>query len=199
MRIGYARVSTEEQSLNLQMDALKKAGCEIIFKDPGVSGVAATRPGLERALKRLAPGDTLVVWRLDRMARSMRDLMDTIDWLYSRKIGFQSLCEHIDISSAFGELILHVMSAIVHFERRLIVERTRAGMTAARERGVRFGRRPAMDGETLREALYLKSQGMTVPNIAADIGVGRSTLYRYFDELNRSKRLAAIEATHEGG
>lgn len=180
MRIGYARVSTEEQSLNLQLDALKKAGCEIIFEDHGVSGVAATRPGLERALKRLTPGDTLVVWRLDRMARSMRDLMDTIDWLYSREIGFQSLCEHIDISSAFGELILHVMSAIVHFERRLIVERTRAGMAAARARGVRMGRCPVMDEHRAREALSLRAQGMAVRDIASGIGVGRSTLYRYF-------------------
>ena len=184
MPIGYARVSTDEQSLDLQLDALNKAGCDRIYKDHGISGMVSDRDGLTEALNALQPGDTLVVWRLDRMARSMRDLMDTIDWLHAREIGFQSLCEHIDISSAFGELILHVLSAIVHFERRLIVERTKAGMDAARQRGVKFGRRPALDGETFREALYLKSQGMTVPAIAADIGVGRSTLYRYMSELN---------------
>lgn len=181
MRIGYARVSTCEQSLDLQIDALDKAGCDTIFEDPGVSGVAPERPGLARAMRTLKEGDTLVVWRLDRMARSMHDLLDTVDTLHARKIGFQSLCEHIDIDSAFGELILHVLSSVVHFERRLIVERTRAGMEAARSRGATFGRRPALDGETYREALYLKAQGMTIPAIAADIGVGRSTLYRYLE------------------
>ena len=179
MRIGYARVSTCEQSLDLQIDALEKAGCATIFKDHGVSGVAPDRIGLSKAMETLVEGDTLVVWRLDRMARSMRDLIDTVDALHARKIGFQSLCEHIDIDSAFGELILHVLSSVVHFERRLIVERTRAGMEAARSRGASFGRRPAIDDETVREALQLKAQGMTVPAIAADIGVGRSTLYRY--------------------
>ena len=184
MRIGYARVSTEEQSLNLQLDALKQAGCDRIYKDHGVSGIAAERPGLNRAIRALKPGDTLVVWRLDRLARSMLDLTDTVHVLHEREIGFHSICEHIDISSAFGELILHVLSAVVHFERRLIVERTKAGMEAARQRGTRFGRRRALDGETFREALFLKSQGMKAPDIAADIGVGRSTLYRYLSDLD---------------
>jgi len=191
MRIGYARVSTEDQSLDLQIDALRAAGCERIFKDHGVSGVAPKRPGLSQAMAALGEGDVLVVWRLDRLARSMLELTDTVWTLHHRGIGFHSICEHIDISSAFGELILHVLSSIVHFERRLIIERTRAGMEAAKARGVKFGRRPAIDGEMLREALFLKSHGMTVPAIAADIGVGRSTLYRYFGEveglrLNRS-------------
>jgi DNA invertase Pin-like site-specific DNA recombinase len=156
MLIGYARVSTDDQSLDLQIDALKEAGCSKIFTDHGVSGIAPERDGLGEALAALEHGDTLIVWRLDRLARSMNELTDTVRMLHDRKIGFRSICEYIDISSA---------------------------------RGVRFGRRPALDGERFREALYLRQQGMTVPAIAADIGVGRSTMYRYFGELDRLQNL----------
>lgn len=183
MLIGYARVSTHEQSLDLQIDALRGAGCEKIFKDHGVSGVAAERPGLERALKALSPGDTFTVWRLDRLARSMLDLTDTVHWLQSNEVEFHSICELIDTSSAVGELILHVLGSIVQFERRLIIERTRAGMQAARERGVTFGRKPVIDDETFREVLFLKGCGDSVATIAAEIGVGRSTLYRYLGRV----------------
>lgn len=179
MRIGYARVSTEEQSLDLQIDALTKAGCDQIYKDHGVSGVAPKRPGLEQALAALQPSDTLVVWRLDRLARSMQDLLGTVQTLHEREVGFQSICEHIDISSAFGELILHVLSAVVHFERRLIVERTEAGMHAARSRGVIFGRKPAIDAEVLLGAIEQRRVGVPIPEIAQSLGVGRSTLYRH--------------------
>ncbi len=178
MRIGYARVSTEEQSLDLQIDALTKAGCDQIFKDHGVSGVAPKRPGLEQALATLEPGDILVVWRLDRLARSMKDLLGTVQALHEREVGFQSICEHIDISSAFGELILHVLSAVVHFERRLIVERTEAGMRAAKARGVKFGRRRAIDEEMLLGAIEQRKTGVPIPEIALSLRVGRSTLYR---------------------
>ena len=179
MRIGYARVSTDEQSIALQVDALNRAQCDRIFKDEGISGVAARRPGLDRALAQLKSGDTLVVWRLDRLARSMRDLTDTITVLHGRGVGFHSICEHIDVSSAFGEFVLHVLSAVAHFERALIVERTRAGMAAAKARGATFGRKPALTDEELREAVYLIDQGLSVPEAASQIGVGRSTLYRY--------------------
>ncbi len=179
MRIGYARVSTEEQNLDLQIDALTHAGCDQILTDPGVSGIAAHRPGLSEALALLRPGDTLIVWRLDRLARSVNELTDIINALHRRGIGFQSLCEYVDVSSAFGELILHVMSAIVHFERALIIERTRAGMAAAKARGARFGRKPALNGEELREAMFLIDQGMSVSATARQFGIGRSTLYRY--------------------
>lgn len=189
--IGYARVSTHEQSLDLQIDALKGAGCEIIFEDHGVSGVADERPGLQRALATLSPGDTLTVWRLDRLARSMVDLTDTIHWLQTRKIRFHSICEYIDTSSAVGELLLHVLCSIVQFERRLIIERTQAGMEAARQRGARFGRPAALDGETLREALFLRSKGMPVPDIALELSVGRSTLYRYLHALDNLDVLSA--------
>ena len=185
MLIGYARVSTHEQSLDLQIDALKGAGCERIFEDHGVSGVADQRPGLERAVKALSPGDTFVVWRLDRLARSMVDLTDTVHWLQSKDISFHSICEYIDTGSAVGELILHVLCSIVQFERRLIIERTNAGMEAARQRGSQFGRPAAINGETLREALFLRSKGMAVPDIAQELCVGRSTLYRYLHALDQ--------------
>ncbi len=179
MRIGYARVSTEEQCLDLQIDALTKAGCQTIFKDHGVSGVAQHRPQLDKALAAVGPGDTLVVWRLDRLARSMHELTGTVQALHEREVGFHSVCEYIDISSAFGELILHVLSSIVHFERRLIVERTEAGIRAAKARGVRFGRKRAIDKIMLTGAIELQRTGKPIPEIAEVLGVGRSTLYRY--------------------
>ena len=179
MRIGYARVSTADQCLDLQRDALADAGCERVFEDHGISGIAKVRPELERALEALRPGDVLVVWRLDRLARSMHELCDLVRTLHEREIGFHSLSEQIDIGSAFGELIVHIISAIIHFERRLIIERTEAGMQAARERGAKFGRRRALDAAALADALALKRAGAPVEEIAASIGVGRSTLYRY--------------------
>ncbi|KPM22447.1 hypothetical protein AAJ72_11130 [Citromicrobium sp. RCC1885] len=178
MRIGYARVSTSEQNIDLQIDALQAAGCNRIFEDH-ISGVKSDRPGLGEAFRALKPQDTLVVWRLDRLARSMRDLTDTIHSLHAREIGFHSICEHIDVGSAFGEFALHILSAVAHFERALIVERTRAGMAAAKARGVKFGRTPALSGEELQEALFLIRNGLSVPATARQLGIGRSTLYRY--------------------
>ncbi len=179
MRIGYARVSTEEQCLDLQIDALTKAGCQTIFKDHGVSGVAQHRPQLDKALAAVGPGDTLVVWRLDRLARSMHELTGTVQALHDREVGFHSVCEYIDISSAFGELILHVLSSIVHFERRLIVERTEAGMRAAKARGVKFGRKRILSPKAIRMAKFQHQSGVPVVDIAQSLGVGRSTLYRH--------------------
>ncbi len=190
MRIGYARVSTDDQSLDLQLDALEKAGCDRIFQDHGVSGMVAERIGLSEALLTLKPCDTLVVWRLDRLARSVYDLIDTLHWMRARDIAFASICEGMDTASPFGEAIYIVASAFAHLERSLIVERTRAGIAAAKARGVRFGRRPAMDGETFREALFLKDQGMSVPDVATHIGVGRSTLYRYLSDLDSLRGMA---------
>jgi DNA invertase Pin-like site-specific DNA recombinase len=179
MQIGYARVSTTDQSLDLQIDALKRAGCDLIFDDHGISGVQTERPGLSKAFAQLGPGDTLIVWRLDRLARSMRDLVDTVTVLHERGIVFRSLSEHIDIGSAFGEFALHVLGAAAHFERALIIERTKAGMEAARERGAKFGRKPALTGEDLHEALFLIDGGLCVEKTARQLGIGRSTLYRY--------------------
>lgn len=187
MRIGYARVSTSDQNLDLQVDALKRADCTRIFTDHGVSGCVRERPGLAEALSSLRDGDTLVVWRLDRLARSMRELTDSITALHARGIGFQSICEHIDVSSAFGEFVLHVLSAVAHFERALIVERTKAGMAAAKARGARFGRRHMLGEDEMLEAQMLIEQGYSVEHVASQIGVGRSTLYRY---------LAASRSSH---
>lgn len=185
--IGYARVSTADQSLGLQRDALKNARCSKIFEDHGASGATQDRDGLIEALEALEPGDTLMVWRLDRLARSMRDLTDMVVGLHGRDIAFRSLCEQIDISSAFGEFVLHILSAVAHFERALIVERTKAGIEAARARGVQIGRRPAIDGDMLCEALFLLRSGFDVSQAATQIGVGRSTLYRHLSALARDE------------
>jgi len=184
MKIGYARVSTAEQSLDLQLKALKEAGCDRIYQDHGISGMRFDRPGYGKAMRALKEGDTLVVWRLDRLARSMLDLTDTVTALHNRGIGFRSLCEYFDLGTPVGDFMLHILSAMAHFERALIVERTRAGMAAAKARGVQIGRPPAMDGETFREALFLINRGLSVPATAAQIGVGKSTLYRYLSEIS---------------
>lgn len=178
MRIGYARVSTLDQSLDLQIDALRAAGCERIFQDHGKSGADMDRPAYAAAMKALKAGDELVVWRLDRLARSLFDLIDTLHIMKDRGIAFRSICEGMDTASPYGELIYVMASAFAALERSILIERTRAGMEAAKARGVKFGRRPALNGEGLREALYLRRNGMKVPAIAAQLGVGRSTLYR---------------------
>src|SRR3982750_3492495 len=134
MQIGYARVSTDEQNLNLQRDALKTAGCELIFDDM-VSGTKARRPGLEQALSHLRPGDTLVVWRLDRLGRSLRHLIDTVTDLQEKGIGFKSLTESIDTTTSGGKLVFHIFEALAEFEREIIRERTQAGLQSARARG----------------------------------------------------------------
>ncbi len=134
--IGYARVSTTDQHLNLQRDALKAAGCKKIFADRGMSGSAATRPQLTRALKALRPGDTLVVWKLDRLGRSLSHLVETIADLGKRGVNFRSLSDPIDTESAGGRFVLHIMAALSEFERSLIIERTRAGLVL-RSRSIR--------------------------------------------------------------
>lgn len=140
MRVGYARVSTEEQSLDLQLDALKRDGCERVFHDHGLSGAMVSRPALEAALKSLRFGDVLVVWKLDRLGRSLAHLISIIVSLEGRGVGFRSISEAIDTTSASGRLLFHIMGALAEFERTLISERTRAGMEAARARGVHVGR-----------------------------------------------------------
>ena len=180
---GYARVSTEDQNLDLQINALEEAGCEHILSDFGVGGTSKKRVELSSLLERLEPGDTLIVWRLDRLARSMIELVEIVQDLRSRDVTFRSLCEYIDVDSAFGELILHILSAIAHFERALIVERTRAGMRAAKDRGVEIGRKPVLSDAKLRKAQHLVEHGMNVKDTAAHLGVGRSTLYRYLRQF----------------
>src|SRR5690606_21306163 len=138
MRIGYARVSTDDQNLSLQLDALAKAGCDKIYEDR-MSGAKAARPGLQLALEVARAGDVLVVWRLDRLGRSLKDLIEMVSQMEARGVGFQSLQESVDTTSSGGKLIFHIFGALAEFERQLIRERTQAGLTAARARGRRGG------------------------------------------------------------
>ncbi|MCB1257908.1 MAG: recombinase family protein [Microthrixaceae bacterium] len=178
MLIGYARVSTADQNAALQHRALDAAGVERTFTDQGVSGSLAQRPELDRCLEQLRDGDTLVVWRLDRLARSLRNLLDLVEVLSARGVHLRSLTESIDTSSASGRLVLSVFGALAEFERELIRERTTAGLEAARARGVRIGRPVAVTDDQLAQARTLVAAGHRVGDVARTLGVGRSTLYR---------------------
>ncbi|KVW83266.1 recombinase family protein [Burkholderia ubonensis] len=177
MQIGYARVSTDEQTLDLQLDALRHAGCELIFTDQGISGADFSRPGLDAALKRLRTGDSLVVWRLDRLGRSLSKLIDLVNFLGRREVNFISVMELINTTSPGGVLIFHVMAALAEFERSLISERTRAGMRAAQARGVRLGRKQALAPAQRDQALQLVK---TLPlfEVAARFKIHPRTLKR---------------------
>ncbi|WP_010165439.1 recombinase family protein [Sphingomonas sp. PAMC 26617] len=179
MKIGYARVSSDEQNLDLQRDALTAAGCIMIYEDEGVSGVARRRPGLDQAFAMLKQGDILVTWRLDRLGRSLPHLIDLVAALQERSCGFASLNEAIDTSSAGGKLVFHIMGALAEFERALIVERTRAGMASARARGRHLGRPRALTGAQLSKARdEIAADRETTASMAALLGVSRSTLWR---------------------
>ena len=179
MLIGYVRVSTEDQHLHLQIDALKKAGCEKFFTDE-ISGAKRERPGLSEALAFARAGDTLVVWRLDRLGRSLKDLITRIENLKQRQVEFRSLTENIDTSSSGGKFMFHVFSALAEFERDLIRERTMAGLTAARARGRLGGRPKAMAAEKIKMAASLmKDASVSVKEICRNLKVSRTTLYRY--------------------
>lgn len=178
MLIGYARVSTADQSLNLQHDALKAAGCDQIFEDHGISGAHTDRPAYIEAMSTLKDGDTLVVWRLDRLSRSLFDLVDTLQVMKERGIAFRSICEGMDTGSPYGEAIYAIASAFAHLERNLIAERTRAGIAAAKARGVKFGRKPALNDRMISEIINLHARGASIAEIAGNLDVGKSTLYR---------------------
>nr|WP_196483788.1 recombinase family protein [Burkholderia diffusa] len=177
MNIGYARVSTEEQNLGLQIDALRKAGCHCIFTDRGVSGADFSRPGLDAVLARMSAGDTLVVWRLDRLGRSLGKLIDLVAVLEKREAHLHSITESINTNSAGGVLVFHVMGALAQFERSLISERTRAGMSAARSRGSQIGRRRALSQEQRNEALTMLEH-QPVTEVARHFGVHPRTVSR---------------------
>ena len=177
MMIGYARVSTEDQNLDMQRRALEAAGCGQIFEDR-VSGVAVRRPGLDRAFRALTEGDMLVVWRLDRLGRSLPHLIELIQTLGNTGCGFRSLTENIDTTTPGGRLIFHVMGALAEFERSLIQERTRAGMAAAKRRGVVIGRRKALSTAQILQARKMIECGEDTASVARSLKVGRSTLYR---------------------
>ena len=177
-RIGYARVSTDDQNLNLQRDALTRSGCDTIYEET-VSGKSAERVELEHCRKALRSGDTLVVWRLDRLGRSLSDLVKIIGELEQETISFESLCEKIDTSSASGKLQFHVFAALAEFERNLIRERTLAGFSAARARGRVGGRRHKLNEKQIREIkTLLNDPEAQVQDIAKRYGVSRTTLYK---------------------
>ena len=178
MFIGYARVSTDDQNLDLQLDALKKAGCSQLFTDQ-VSGAAAVKTGLEAALAYLREGDTLVVWKLDRLGRTVKGLVELADLLNSRGIQFRSLTDGIDTSTAAGRFFFHMMAALAEMERDLIHERTTAGLAAARARGRKGGRKLKLDDAKRDAARKLLEAGTPAVDVAKTLGVGRATLYRH--------------------
>src|SRR5919109_200831 len=178
MNIGYARVSTQDQTLNLQRDALEKIGCKKIFTDTA-SGAKAERNGLDEALEYVREGDTLVVWRLDRLGRSLKHLIETITELNNRKIGFKSITENIDTTTSGGKLVFHIFGALAEFERDIIRERTQAGLTAARARGRKGGRPKSLTGKKTAHAQALYTAGTSsIADICQTLGISRATLYR---------------------
>jgi len=184
--IGYARVSTDDQNLNLQRDALNQAGCDQIFEDR-LSGAKAERPGLHEALRYARSGDTLVVWRLDRLSRSLKDLIEMVTLLESDSVGLKSLKEAIDTTSSSGKLIFHIFGALAEFERNLIRERTQAGLQAARARGRKGGRPKALntDKQALAVQLY-DEKTHTVEQICQMMGISKPTLYKYIEAAKAS-------------
>lgn len=179
--IGYARVSTDDQSDALQRDALTKAGVERVYSDT-ISGGTSSRPQLDLCLDHLREGDVLVVWRLDRLGRSLGHLIQLMGTLAERKVGLRSLTESIDTTTPGGRLVYHIFGAIAEFERDLIRERTRAGLAAARARGRKGGRPPKLAAAEARRARQLHAQGnMTAAEICRLLGIGRTTLYRYLE------------------
>lgn len=178
--IGYARVSTVEQNLEMQVEALKRAGVHPdAIHEEKVSGASSNRPVLEWALDELRPGDTFVVWKLDRMARSLTDLLNKMEQLKQSGASFRSLTEQIDTTTPGGRLIFHVMGAIAEFERDLIRERTRAGVRAAMERGVKFGPKRLLTPKQIKEAQAMRKRGLSLRSIGKHFGVSHTTIEDY--------------------
>ena len=179
MFIGYARVSTDDQNPDLQLKALRAAGCKKVFVERA-SGALRERPELAAGLEYARKGDTVVVWKLDRLARSLKQLIETVEGLEQRKIGFKSLTEAIDTTTSGGRLIFHIFAALAEFERSIIRERTLAGLSAAKARGARPGRKPSLDADDLSAAKALLQKGhLTVEEVARRMNVAPSTLYRH--------------------
>lgn len=179
MLIGYARVSTQDQNPELQLDALKAAGCQKVFIERA-SGAQRDRPELKTALDYMRNGDTLVVWKLDRLARSMKQLIETVEGLEEGGVGFRSLTEAVDTTTPGGKLVFHIFGALAEFERSIIRERTRAGLDAAKARGRLGGRPPKLSEEDLKAAkAMLRDGSLTVEDVARRMRVSVATLYRY--------------------
>jgi len=178
MKYGYARVSTDDQNTDLQLAALKQAGCDKTFVDEGRSGATLTRPALLRCLKQLEHGDTLIVWKLDRLGRSVRDLVNILHDLTAQGVQFQSLTEQIDTTHPLGKAMLHMVALLAELERGLIVERTKAGQQAARKRGVKFGAKPKLSTAQVEHARQLIDGKKSPGEVAALLNVSRTTLWR---------------------
>jgi DNA invertase Pin-like site-specific DNA recombinase len=179
MLVGYARVSTQDQKADLQTDALQAAGCEKIFTEKA-SGAQRDRPELKASLEYIRAGDMLIVWKLDRLARSIKQLIETVEDLEKRGIGFKSLTENIDTTTSGGKLIFHIFASLAEFERSIIQERTKAGLDAARARGKRGGRPPALTDKDIQAAkAMLADPNITVEEVATRLKVAPSTLYRH--------------------
>jgi DNA invertase Pin-like site-specific DNA recombinase len=178
MKYGYARTSTDDQTTALQLAALKKSGCTKIFEDKGVSGTIKKRPALTRCLAALQSGDTLTVWKLDRLGRSLRDLIDHLDDLRARGVRLQSITEAIDTETPTGRAMWQLVGVLAELERSMITERTRAGVKEAQRRGVKFGRKPKLSPSQIKHARQQIDKGERVQDVAALLNVGRVTLYR---------------------
>jgi len=182
MLIGYARVSTDDQSLNLQEDALQKAGCEKVYSDQQ-SGATVDRPGLAKVVEVLRSGDTLVIWRLDRLGRSLKHLIHFVEQLEKQGVGLKSLQENIDTTTSGGRLVFHLFGALAEFERNLIRERTQAGLSASRARGRLGGRPKLLDANKQELTLRLyREQKHSIAEICAMMCISKSTLYNYLAE-----------------
>lgn len=184
MLIGYARVSTEEQSLDLQVDALYQAGCKQVYTDK-VSGSNNDRPGLSEALSHLREEDVLVIWKLDRLGRSVKALVDFVEQLEKRQVQFCSLTDGIDTTTPASRFFFHVMASLAQMERELIVERTQAGLAAARKRGSKVGRKRQMTESKIKSAKKLLDEGTPPKEVARNLGVSVPTLYRWVPAADR--------------
>ena len=184
MLIGYARVSTQDQNLDLQTEALTKVGCKKIYNDK-ISGGRAERPGLTKALEMLREGDTLVVWKLDRLGRSVKNLVDLVGELHQQGIQFKSLTDAIDTGTPSGRFFFHVMASLAEMERELTVERTRAGLEVARQLGRKGGRRRQMTESKIESAKKLLANGVPPRDVATNLGVSVPTLYRWIPASGR--------------
>lgn len=185
MLIGYARVSTQDQSLDLQVEALTQAGCKKIFDDK-ISGIRSIRPGLAKALEMLREGDTLVVWKLDRLGRSVKNLVDLVSDLQKQGVQFKSLTDAIDTGTPSGRFFFHVMASLAEMERELTIERTRAGLAIARQLGRIGGRTRKMTDSKIESAKKLLADGVAPLDVANNLGVSIPTLYRWIPASSRS-------------
>lgn len=180
--IGYARVSTTDQNPQLQLDALESAGVVKVFTDHGVSGAKTARPQLDAALDYLRDGDTIVVWKLDRLGRNTRHVLEVIDQLHDRGVGFRSLTEGLTTEGPMGKAMITIMSAFAQLERDTMVERTRAGLAVAAKNNRKGGRRPTFTAAQVADARRYKASGMSVPEIMKLTGMSRATVYRLLND-----------------